>query len=197
MIQIPLGPYEMKIMYNVNNGPQTEFWVPAMNQNMRWAAYSVSPATSSLFCLGNLSVSRVSVHPLPRGAQCNGFSAGVNPDDFRGNGFQSGYDPVWTDLMQKHSEEPFHMLMGGGDQLYCDGVIREPELQDWVHMADQDAKKRYQLTEHILSAIDRFYFNHYCEVFRSGVFGKANCRMWVRLTPSEVPRLTTASIDQC
>ena len=44
MIQVPLGQHEMKVMYNVNNGPFTEFWVPAANQNMRWAAYSVSPA---------------------------------------------------------------------------------------------------------------------------------------------------------
>ena len=44
MIQIPLGPCEMKVVYNVNNGPPTDFWVPALDQNMRWAAYSVSPA---------------------------------------------------------------------------------------------------------------------------------------------------------
>ena len=69
------------------------------------------------------------------------------------------------------------MLMGGGDQLYCDGVIREPELQDWVYTAKQERKRNYQLTEEILFAIDRFYFNHYCEVFRSGVFAKANSRM--------------------
>ena len=55
--------------------------------------------------------------------QCNGFSAGVNPDDFRGPGFQTGYDPVWVDLLAKHAEQPFHMLVGGGDQLYCDGCV--------------------------------------------------------------------------
>lgn|ERR1700753_2224963 len=115
----------------------------------------------------------------PGRAKCNGFSAGVNPDDFRGPGFQSGYDPVWTDLMEKHCEEPFHMLMGGGDQLYCDGVIREPELQGWLHTTKQDKKKSYKLTDEISLAIDRFYFNHYCQTFRSGVFAKANCRMWV------------------
>ena len=43
MIQVPLGPREMKVMYNINNGPPTEFWVPGLNQNMRWAAYSVGP----------------------------------------------------------------------------------------------------------------------------------------------------------
>ena len=79
--------------------------------------------------------------------------------------------------MEKHDKEPFHMLMGGGDQLYCDGIIREPELRDWMHIAKQNGMREYPLTEQVLSAIDRFYFNRYCEVFRSGVFAKANCRM--------------------
>lgn len=89
--------------------------------------------------------------------------------------------------MKKHCDEPFHMLMGGGDQLYCDGVIREPELQDWLHTTNQDTKMNYRLTEEIQAAIDRFYFNHYCNVFRSGVFSKANCRMWVHPMISRVP----------
>ena len=72
------------------------------------------------------------------------------------------------------------MLMGGGNQLYCDAVIREPELQDWIHTGKQSQKKGYQLSNEILFAIDRFYFNHYCVVFRSGAFAKANCRMYVR-----------------
>ena len=55
--------------------------------------------------------------------QCNGFCEGVNADDFRGKGFESGYDPVWVDLLAKHIEQPFHLLVGGGDQLYCDGCV--------------------------------------------------------------------------
>jgi hypothetical protein len=47
----------------------------------------------------------------------------VNPDDFRGPGFQTGYDPVWVDLLTKHAEQPFHLLVGGGDQLYCDRCV--------------------------------------------------------------------------
>ena len=47
----------------------------------------------------------------------------MNPDDFCGPGFQSGYDPVWVDLLAKHAEQPFHLLVGGGDQLYCDGCV--------------------------------------------------------------------------
>ena len=44
----------------------------------------------------------------------------MDPDDFRGPGFRSGYDPVWMDLLTKHHEQPFHALVGGGNQLYCD-----------------------------------------------------------------------------
>ncbi|KAF7796739.1 hypothetical protein EIP86_007922 [Pleurotus ostreatoroseus] len=148
MIHIPLGPQEMRVTYSVNNGQEMDFVVPGRNQNMRWAAYS-----------------------------CNGFSAGVNPDDFRGPGFQSGFDPVWTDLLQKHAESPFHALVGGGDQLYCDAIVREPEMQEWVTTKPATKKRDYPLSEEMRFAIDRFYFNHYCQVFRSGAFARANSSM--------------------
>ncbi|EEB87675.1 hypothetical protein MPER_14903, partial [Moniliophthora perniciosa FA553] len=108
---------------------------------------------------------------------CNGFSAGVNPDDFRGPGFQSGYDPCWMDLLSKHNEQPFHALVGGGDQLYCDALTREPELQDWVAKMKPGERKNYPLTSEIAEAIDRFYFSHYCKAFRSGAFARANSSM--------------------
>ncbi|KAH9857680.1 hypothetical protein C2E23DRAFT_286396 [Lenzites betulinus] len=145
MIEIPLTSHEMKIYYTINNGLELNFHVPGRDQNMRWAAYS-----------------------------CNGFSSGVNSDDFRGPGFKSGYDPVWMDLLAHHAEEPFHALVGGGDQLYCDSIIREPELQDWVNQTKPEAKRNYVLTDEMRLAIDRFYFNHYCQSFRSGAFARAN-----------------------
>lgn len=145
MIHIPLAPHEMEVSYTVNNGIEMNFFVPGRNQNMRWAAYS-----------------------------CNGFSAGVNPDDFRGPGFASGYDPVWTDLLAKHAEQPFHALVGGGDQIYCDAIIREPEMQEWVTTQRPEKKKGFPLSQEMRLAIDRFYFNHYCKMFRSGAFARAN-----------------------
>ena len=35
------------------------------------------------------------------------------------------------------------------------------------------------LTQEMLTAIDRFYFNHYCQSFRSGAFARANSAMYV------------------
>lgn len=176
MIHVPLGESQMRVSYSVNNGIEMDFFVPGRMQNMRWAAYSVS-LSPSCFCR-KLHAARASHFTCVRLiAQCNGFSAGVNPDDFRGPGFQSGYDPVWVDLLQKHAEEPFHVLVGGGDQLYCDAIVREPEMQDWVNTKMSERKKTYALTQEMLFAIDRFYFNHYCQTFRSGAFARANSSM--------------------
>jgi hypothetical protein len=46
----------MVVTYSINNGQQIDFWVPGRNQNMRWAAHSVS-----LWILGKLSRSQSSV----------------------------------------------------------------------------------------------------------------------------------------
>jgi hypothetical protein len=42
MITIPLSAHEMEITYRINNGQAINFFVPGRNQNMRWAAHSVS-----------------------------------------------------------------------------------------------------------------------------------------------------------
>ncbi|CAE7231572.1 unnamed protein product [Rhizoctonia solani] len=141
LFQIPLGPNEMGVRYRLNMGQELEFFVPGLNQNMRWATYS-----------------------------CNGFSAGINPDDFRGPGHASGYDPLWKDLLDKHAQRPFHALIGGGDQLYCDAMMREPELQGFLGLKTAKEKIAAPLTDDILSALDR----HYCLEFRRGMFAKAN-----------------------
>lgn len=66
-------------------------------------------------------------------------------------------------------------MVGGGDQIYCDAITREPELQGWINATSRAEKINTPLTEEIKSAVDRFYFNHYCKIFRSNAFGRANC----------------------
>lgn len=45
---------------------------------------------------------------------CNGFSLSVNPDDFK--------SCLWGDVLNNHAQSPFHVMLGGGDQIYCDAV---------------------------------------------------------------------------
>jgi len=52
-------------------------------------------------------------------------------------------------------------------------------MQEWLKQQKSEERRRYPLTDEILSAIDRFYFNHYCQTFRSGAFARANSSMYV------------------
>ena len=89
---------------------------------------------------------------------------------------------MWVDLLEKHEQEPYHALIGGGDQIYCDGIVREPELRAWVTTKGPNKRKNYELTPEMRFAIDRYYFTHYCKQFRSGAFARANSSMSVMLS---------------
>jgi len=55
--------------------------------------------------------------------------------------------------------------------------MREPEMQEWVSQMKPEEKKRCPLSREMELAIDRFFFSHYCQVFRTGAFARANCSM--------------------
>lgn len=42
-------------------------------------------------------------------------------------------------------------MVGGGDQIYCDSLTREPELQPWINAPDRKAKINFPLTEELVS----------------------------------------------
>ena len=52
-------------------------------------------------------------------------------------------------------------------------------MQGWLNKPKSEERRRYALSDEMLSAIDRFYFNHYCQSFRSGAFARANSSMYV------------------
>lgn len=74
-------------------------------------------------------------------------------------------------------------------------LTREPELQDWIQRSKPQERKQYPLTDEITSAIDRFYFNHYCSQWRSGAFARANSSMYDD-SPHILHRTDKAKIDQ-
>jgi hypothetical protein len=159
---LPLQPYEQTVTYRLNQGHGIEFLIPAIGMNMRWAAHS-----------------------------CNGFSGGVDMDAFKGPGFDSGYDPLWSDLLKEHATYGLHALVGGGDQvsvlvsesyvqklttgvslqIYCDSITQEPELQDWVTETSPQKKMKMPLTDEIKFAIDRYYFSYVLIYSRRGNSG--------------------------
>ncbi|KAK0529237.1 hypothetical protein OC834_001526 [Tilletia horrida] len=101
---------------------------------------------------------------------CNGFSDVIKPEEW------GGADPLWNDLLEHHARDPFHAVVGGGDQIYCDKLTKEPELKDWVE-ASGEKSITMPLTDEIAKTIDRFYMRHYCSWFGGGAFSRTIARI--------------------
>ncbi|KAL1311630.1 hypothetical protein AAFC00_001740 [Neodothiora populina] len=103
---------------------------------------------------------------------CNGFSLSVDPNVF------SGPDPLWRDVLNKHQSKPFHVMLGGGDQIYNDAAMRDTELfKKWTEMKNPERKRHADFTEAMHDELQAFYLNRYCMWFSQGLFGLANSQI--------------------
>ncbi|KAI1099947.1 hypothetical protein F4804DRAFT_63867 [Jackrogersella minutella] len=103
---------------------------------------------------------------------CNGFSLSVKPDEF------SGPDPMWRDVLNNHQTRPFHVMIGGGDQLYNDAVMRDTRhFQDWLQIKNPLHKNNAPFTPDMQDEMEHFYLERYMMWFSQGLFGLANCQI--------------------
>ncbi|KAG6041109.1 hypothetical protein E4U41_005979 [Claviceps citrina] len=99
---------------------------------------------------------------------CNGFSASVKPDDL------SGPDPMWRDVLNNHQSQPFHVMIGGGDQIYNDTVAHKCELFDeWLDIRNPLHKHGAAFTAEMQDELEEFYLGRYCMWFSRGLFSLA------------------------
>lgn len=99
---------------------------------------------------------------------CNGFSHNVDPNAF------CGPDPMWRDVLNTHQTQPFHVMLGGGDQVYNDLVMEECKLfREWSDIKDPFHKERCPFTPELQVELESFYLNRYCMWFSQGLFGVA------------------------
>lgn len=103
---------------------------------------------------------------------CNGFSLSVNPDQF------SGPDPLWRDVLNTHQTRPFHVMIGGGNQLYNDRVMVETDhFAAWTQLRNAHEKYRAPFTEEMREELESFYLDRYAMWFSQGLFGLANSQI--------------------
>lgn len=103
---------------------------------------------------------------------CNGFSVSVKPDDF------SGPDPMWRDVLNTHQTQPFHVMIGGGDQIYNDAVMRQTKLfQEWLLIKNPLHKHNAPFTAEMQDELESFYLERYSMWFSQGLFGLANSQI--------------------
>ncbi|KAF9428122.1 hypothetical protein BGZ94_003330 [Podila epigama] len=97
---------------------------------------------------------------------CNGFSSNVDSVAL------GGANPLWNDMLAKHVQQPYHVMIGGGDQLYCDSLLEEPEMKEWLSLTIEGREKT-ACKPHWITAIEKYYFNRYCSWFSQGSYSQA------------------------
>lgn len=103
---------------------------------------------------------------------CNGFSQTVNPDEF------SGPDPLWRDLLNAHQSRPFHVMLGGGDQIYNDKAMKNTQhFGEWVRNKNPHYKHNAVMTTEMREELETFYLESYSRWFSQGLFSLANAQI--------------------
>ena len=101
---------------------------------------------------------------------CNGFSVGTDEADWSG--------PVlWNDVLRVHDSKPFHVMIGGGDQIYNDGVRVGGPLKQWTDIGNPHKRREYPFGEALRSDCDKYYFDNYARWFSTEPFATANSQI--------------------
>ena len=102
----------------------------------------------------------------------NGFSPSADSDRV------CGPDPLWRDILNEHQTRPFHVMIGGGDQIFNDSVITESAFfQEWIKI--KNAAERYgaPFTPEFRAEIEQFYLERYAAWFSQGLFSLASSQI--------------------
>ena len=95
-----------------------------------------------------------------------------SPDDF------SGPDPLWRDVLNCHQTRPFHVMIGGGDQIYNDAVmLQSPLFSEWTKMKNDHNKFDAEFSSAMQDELETFYLERYAMWFSQGLFGMANSQI--------------------
>ena len=86
-------------------------------------------------------------------------------------------DIVWQRLADENLDDPFGLLLQGGDQLYADDVLRcHPEVERWQSLPKTE-RGSVPLTPDITETLRRFYFDRYLITYTRPAFASLAARV--------------------
>lgn len=118
---------------------------------------------------------------------CNGFSLATDT---------SGYKlSLWLDVLRKHAEQQYHVMLGGGDQLYCDAIKMHVELlKPWLEMESARQKRKVKVTPEMLAEFEQFYLTAYTEWFGHGYWRGKNGATLQTMFPLALAQIPSVNI---
>lgn len=102
----------------------------------------------------------------------NGFGPSVDTNAF------CGPDPLWRDILNEHQTRPFHVMIGGGDQIFNDSIITDSQFfSEWIKI--KNAAERYgaSFTPEFRAELEDFYLERYASWFSQGLYSLANSQI--------------------
>lgn len=103
---------------------------------------------------------------------CNGFSSSVDSNKV------SGPDPLWRDILNEHQTRPFHVMVGGGDQVFNDSIVNDsPSFQEWVKIKNVQDKYNMPFDPAFRSELEGFFLERYSNWFSQGLYSLANSQI--------------------
>lgn len=146
-LRLPLSSAETKWQYTI---PNMKFEMEVSTSSSR--DFYVPSAQESM---------RIMFH------SCNGFSIGTDED------FWSG-PALWNDVLRTHQKRPFHVMIGGGDQIYNDNIRTEGPLKEWTAIKNPEKRRHHKFPEDLRARCDKFYFRNYVRWYSTEPFASAN-----------------------
>lgn len=98
---------------------------------------------------------------------CNGFSVGTDEDAWSGA-------CLWNDVMRKHEVTPYHVMLGGGDQIYNDGIRVNGPLRPWTEIHNPQKRRDYPFPDKLRAECDDYYLKNYIRWYNTEPFSSAN-----------------------
>ncbi|KAJ5343796.1 uncharacterized protein N7506_003620 [Penicillium brevicompactum] len=101
---------------------------------------------------------------------CNGFSVGTDMNAWVGPN-------LWNDVMRVHGEKPFHVMVGGGDQIYNDGIRVDGPLKPWTAISNPHKRRNHDFDNQMRADCDEYYYANYVRWYNTEPFRTANGRI--------------------
>ncbi|KAK4987076.1 hypothetical protein LTR66_007692, partial [Elasticomyces elasticus] len=148
-IELPFQEHEASWVYHI---PRLRYMTGSGEHRDRENTFVVPAKTQSM---------RIMFH------SCNGFSAGTDVDAWSG-------PALWNDVIRMQKEKPMHVMIGGGDQIYNDGVRVDGPLKPWTEIGNPQKRRAYPFNEEMRAQCDEYYFQNYVKWYNAEPFASAN-----------------------
>jgi phosphodiesterase/alkaline phosphatase D-like protein len=84
---------------------------------------------------------------------------------------------MWRDVLNNHQTRPFHVMIGGGDQIYNDRLTLDVNLfREWTSR-NAVHKHSAEFSREMQEELEQFYLERYAMWFSQGLFGMASSQI--------------------